>query len=225
MKNILITGANGNLGQACTQRFRAAGYQIIAIVSPGKKHTQPPEIFTYEADLTNEQTITDIINSIYQQHRTIDAALLLAGGYTWGPLSETSISTIKKMLSVNFETTFPCAQKVFEKMSSQPGGGRIVMIGARPSLVANEAKKNVAYALSKSLIFKLAEILNAAGKEKNIVTSVIVPSIIDTPVNRKDMPDADFSKWVTPEQIADTIHFIVSQSALREPIIKLYGGA
>jgi len=85
----------------------------------------------------------------------------------------------------------------------------------------------VAYGLSKSLIFRLAELMNDEARGKNVVTAVIVPSIIDTLQNRKSMPDADFSKWITPEAIAELVHYHASEkaSALRETVLKIYGGS
>jgi NAD(P)-dependent dehydrogenase (short-subunit alcohol dehydrogenase family) len=112
-------------------------------------------------------------------------------------------------------------------MIRQPTGGRIVLVGARPALQPRDGASNVAYGLSKSLVLRLAEILNAEGADHNVVTSVIIPSTIDTPDNRAAMPKADFTKWVRPEDIAATIAFILSQPAqmLREPVFKVYGDA
>jgi hypothetical protein len=85
----------------------------------------------------------------------------------------------------------------------------------------------IGYGLSKSLVFRLAELFNAEAKDLDVVTSVVVPSTIDTPQNRNSMPKADFKKWVTPAAIADIIYFHASGqgSVLREPVIKVYGGA
>ena len=81
--------------------------------------------------------------------------------------------------------------------------------------------------LSKALLFNLANVLNAAAKGKNVTVSVVVPSTIDTEPNRQSMPDADWSKWVQPEQIADTLEFICSDKglSLREPVYKVYNDA
>ena len=85
----------------------------------------------------------------------------------------------------------------------------------------------VAYGLAKSLIFRLAELMNAEAKGSNVVTSVVVPSTIDTPQNRSAMPDASFDTWVKPEAIAELIHFHCTDAAatLREPVIKVYNNA
>ena len=75
------------------------------------------------------------------------------------------------------------------------------------------------------MLFKLAELLNAAGNTANIVTTVIVPGTIDTPANREAMPKADFSKWVAPEEIARTVAFYCRDEnrSLREPVLKFFG--
>jgi len=85
----------------------------------------------------------------------------------------------------------------------------------------------IAYGLSKSLIFRLAELMNGEAKGNNVITSVIAPSTIDTPQNRKAMPDADPAKWVRAEDIAVIIHFYCTEEALalREPILKVYNNA
>ena len=107
------------------------------------------------------------------------------------------------------------------------GGIKIVFVGARPALKAEQGREMIAYALSKSLLFKLAEFLNEEAKGKNLVVSVIIPSTIDTPANRQSMPGADPKNWVRAEQIADALEFICSDKGLplRETILKLYNNA
>jgi NAD(P)-dependent dehydrogenase (short-subunit alcohol dehydrogenase family) len=107
---------------------------------------------------------------------------------------------------------------------SRPAGGRFILVGARPGLVSKAGKDFFAYSVSKSMVFKLAEMINAEGEGKNVSATVIVPSVIDTDANRKSMPDADFSDWVSPEQIAGAIAFYLSDesSAIREAVVKVY---
>jgi NAD(P)-dependent dehydrogenase (short-subunit alcohol dehydrogenase family) len=107
------------------------------------------------------------------------------------------------------------------------GYGRIFMIGSRPGLDMKSSKGMIAYGLSKSLIFRLAELMNDEAKGKNVVSSVIVPSTIDTPQNRKAMPESDPAKWVKAEEIAEIISFYCSEKGaiLREPVIKVYGNS
>lgn len=226
-KNIVITGASGNLGKASIERFVAEGYQVVATVTPGKGlgFDVGDEVRTYEADLTNEQHVDKVMQRIISDHKQINAALLLVGGFAMGGLKETNEASIKKMFALNFETAYNVARPLFIHMQEQNIAGRIVLVGARPALAASDGKKMMAYALSKSLLFKLAEFLNAEGVSNDIVTSVIVPSTIDTPANRQSMPKADFTKWVKPELIAETMAFITSSgaAALREPVYKIYG--
>lgn len=227
-KNVLITGASGNLGKATVQRFVADGYQVIAILLPGDKlrYDTGGEVKIYEADLSNEKEVYDTVAKIINEHKIIDAALLLAGGYVYGGISETDENVLRKMFALNFATAFYVVRPVFQQMMNQPNGGRLVFVGAKPTLNPEEGKNSLAYALSKSLLFRLADYLNAEGSSKNVCASVVAPSIIDTAVNRKDMPDADFSKWVKPEQIADAMAFLCSDkgSPLRETVLKIYGG-
>jgi len=102
--------------------------------------------------------------------------------------------------------------------------GKIVFVGARPAIQASAGKNLIAYGLSKSLLFKLAEYLNAEAKGKNVTVSVVVPSTIDTEPNRKSMPDAHFEKWVKPEALAEVLEFMISDkgSVLREIVLKVY---
>ncbi|MEQ9414648.1 MAG: SDR family NAD(P)-dependent oxidoreductase, partial [Cyclobacteriaceae bacterium] len=213
--------------QACVTSFQKKAYHVIAILSPGKKlpYATPSAVSVYNADLINESNTQDVLTQVIDDHQTIDTALFLVGGFAMGTIDNTNGESIKKMISLNFETAYYSARVIFGHMAGQKNGGRIVFVGARPSLDAKAGKGVLAYALSKTLIFKLAELLNEEGKDKNVISSVFVPSIIDTPDNRKAMPNANTDQWVTPEEIAEIIEFATSEkgSVLREPIIKVYG--
>ena len=101
------------------------------------------------------------------------------------------------------------------------------MVGSKQGLSSKNGKGAVAYGLAKSLLFRLAELMNAEAKGKNVVVSVVVPSTIDTPPNREGMPDAQFENWVKAESIADVIYWYCTSeaSAIREPVIKVYNNA
>jgi NAD(P)-dependent dehydrogenase (short-subunit alcohol dehydrogenase family) len=228
-KNVMITGASGNLGRAAVEKFIIEGYKVVATVSPGKGlgFEVAGNVETVEADLTNEKNVGEVVRKIIDKHGSIDVVLLLVGGFAAGGVKETDGASLKKMYAVNFETAYYTARPVFLQMLKQTTGGRIILVGARPALKAQDGKKFLAYALSKSLLFKLAEFLNVEGASKNVTTSVIVPSTIDTPVNRQSMPSANFSDWVKPEEIAEIMAFITSAngSALRDSVFKIYGNA
>ncbi len=225
--NILITGAGGSLGRACVQQFLDKGHHVIAILSPGKiLDVKTESSSTYNANLTDEEDTHKTIRQVISDHGQIDIALLLVGGFAMGTIKETNSAQVKKMIDLNFSTTFHVAQKIFEQMSKQKSG-RLVFVGAKPSLEPKAGKGLIAYSLSKTLIFKFAELLNEEGKDNNVVATVIVPSVIDTEANRNAMPKVDPDNWVKPEQIAEIIEFATSEkgSKLREPILKIYGNA
>lgn len=227
-RNVVITGGSGGLGKTVVQQFVSEGYQVIATVSPGKTlGFDIAGVQIYEADLTDEKNVNAVIEEIIKKHGAIDAAVLLVGGFAMGGIKEADGEALRNMYSLNFETAYYVARPLFLQMLNQPNGGRIVLVGSRPALVASQGKGTLAYSLSKSLLFKLAEYLNAEGSAKNVVTAVVAPSTIDTPVNRKSMPNADFTTWVKPEEIAEIMTFISSAKAsvLRDPVFKVYGKA
>jgi NAD(P)-dependent dehydrogenase (short-subunit alcohol dehydrogenase family) len=226
MKNVLITGAAGNLGQAVVEKFISEGYQVLATLDPGARRKLKDGVKTYAADLTNESQVNEVIAKAISENKMIDAALLLVGGYAGGNIDATDGTALRKMMSLNFETAYFVARPVFQQMVKQ-GGGRIVLVASKTALVNEAGKNNVGYSLSKFLLTKLAELLNAEGASKNVVCSVVAPSVIDTPANRESMPDSDFSKWVRPEAIAEAMFFLCSKngSVLRDPVFKVYGGS
>jgi len=229
MKTAIVTGASGNLGQAVVRKFLSQGYHVVGTIVPNDPVTLDISDKNFEAivvDLMNEDASQKFIESILEKNNSIDAAVLTVGGFAMGKIAETKTADISKQYKLNFETAYNVARPVFTQMLKQ-NNGRIFIIGSKPGLSHTNAKGMVAYSLAKSLIFRLAELMNDEAKGLNVVTSVIVPSTIDTPQNRKSMPDADFNKWVKPEAIADIIYFHCTNEAtvIRESIVKVYGNS
>ena len=229
MNIAIVTGAGGNLGQAVCQKFLSEGYYVAGTINAKEKVDAKNKVDNYETvaiDLTDEDATAQFIQSVASNKGRIDAAVLTVGGFAMGKVENTSTKDILNQVKLNFETAYNTARPVFLQMMKQ-GKGKIFLIGSRPGLDMHNSKGMIAYGLSKSLIFRLAELLNDEAKGKNVVTHVIAPSTIDTPQNRKSMPDADPSKWVTPEAIAAIIHFYCSEDGdvIREPIIKTYNNA
>jgi len=227
IKTVVITGAGGNLGKVVVEKFLKAGFRVIATVSPGKElqGNFQGDLRVYTVDLINENAVDSFTTFILSEYGSIDAALLLAGGFTPGDLEKTSGESLQKMYSVNFETAFYIARNLHRHMMEQPTGGRIVLIGSKPSLIPKDARHAVAYSLAKSLLFRFAELLNAEGQQKGVITAVVVPGTIDTPANREAMPHANFSTWVSAEDIAFAIHYLCTEkgASLNDPILKMYG--
>lgn len=229
-KTIIITGASGNMGQAVVKKFLAEKYHVVGTIVPNDSvpfDINDEQLEKVIVDLMSESDSQKFIQSIIEKNKSIDAAVLTVGGFAMNKIADTSTADIQKQYKLNFETAYNVARPVFVQMMKQ-GYGRIFLVGSRPGLdVSRHGKGMVAYSLAKSLIFRLAELMNAEAKDKNVVTSVIVPSTIDTAQNRKSMPDADFDSWVKTEDIANTIHYYCTSeaAALREPVIKLYNKA
>ncbi len=229
MKTVIVTGASGNMGQAVVKKFLAEGFHVVGTLIPNdpvKIEIDHKNFETVTADLMNEEAAAGMVRSIVAAQGSIDVAVLTVGGFAMGTIADTRTADINKQIRLNFETAYNVARPVFAQMMQQ-GSGRIFLIGSRPGSAMGHSKGMVAYGLAKSLIFRLAELMNGEAKGTQVVTSVLVPSTIDTPQNRASMPDADFSKWVQPEAIAGVIYFYCSPDAavLREPVIKVYNNA
>jgi NAD(P)-dependent dehydrogenase (short-subunit alcohol dehydrogenase family) len=229
VRNIIITGANGNLGLAVTKKFLDKGYQVIAtIIHENAKMNlgTHKNLQTEIVNLTSEEETNSFVQRVVDKYKKIDAAIMLVGGFAVGNLASTTSKDIRDQISLNFETAYHVTRPLFQNMI-QNNYGRLVYIGARPALNPDAGKSLLAYGLGKSLIFKLSAFLNEEARGKNVTASVIVPSTIDTPANRKSMPDADPDAWVKPEQLADVLDFVISESgsALRETVLKVYNNA
>ena len=226
-KTILITGAAGNMGGAVLKKFLENDFQIAALVSDKRTNnleaTENLKIFPL--DLLNEDKVQKAIRQVVEFFGNIDMAVLTAGGFAMGGLADTGEEELNKMYRLNFLTAYHLARQVFLQMKQQENGGQVIFTGSRPALHPGSAGNMLSYALSKSLVFRLAEIINEDGKGYGITASVIVPGIIDTPQNREAMPDADFTAWVRASEIADNIFHLSTPAGkqLRESIIKVYG--
>lgn len=228
-KLVIITGANGNLGVATVKKFLGEGYAVVAVdgKSTHLAFAEENPLFEFHSvDLSNEGKTTRFVEGIIAKHGSISAALLLVGGFAMGNIEDTSGEDIHHMFSLNFETAYYVTRPVLKHMKEN-GYGRIVFIGTRPAMEPAQGKNMIAYSLTKSLVFKLSDIINAETKRTNVVASVVVPSTIDTAINRQSMPDADFDSWVKPEQLADVMEFICSEKGqpIREAVYKVYNNA
>lgn len=228
---VVITGAAGNLGAAVTQVFRKAAANLVLIDrSPDRLQRMYPELadsvdhfLAHSVDLTDEASVTAAINETLQRFGRIDALINTAGGYKAGtPLHETPLSDWDFMLNLNARSVLISCRAVAKQMLQQ-GSGRIVNVASRSAL-HGEALAG-AYCASKSVVVRLTETLAAELKDAGINVNCVLPSLIDTPPNRQAMPDADYSRWVAPEAIADVIFFLASAQsrAINGAAIPVYG--
>ncbi|TXH20358.1 MAG: SDR family NAD(P)-dependent oxidoreductase [Chitinophagaceae bacterium] len=203
-KTVVVTGASGNLGNAIVTHYLKLEYKVLGLVHHSKKMQSNDLYYEYEVNLLNADEVNSCINKIIQEHQSIDIAVLTAGGFTMGNLSNSTYNDIDKQIQLNFVTAYNVIHPILMQMKVQ-NSGEIFFIGSLAGMDAVNGKNVTAYSLSKSLLFQLAGLINVEYAEQSIHAHVIVPSIIDTTQNRADMPNADFSKWEKPEQIAAII--------------------
>ena len=226
-KTILITGATGNLGAAVLKKFLENDFQIAALISDKRRNNldTTAKLKSFPIDLLDENQVQQAVRQIIEVFGSIDMAVLTAGGFAMGSLADTGEEELNKMYRLNFLTAYHVARHVFLQMKDQENGGQIILTGSRPAIHPGSSRGMLSYALSKSLVFRLAEVINEDGKVCKITASVIIPGIIDTLQNRGAMPEADFRNWVSASEIADNIYHLSTPAGqqLRESIIKVYG--
>jgi NAD(P)-dependent dehydrogenase (short-subunit alcohol dehydrogenase family) len=164
-----------------------------------------------ETDLLNAQSVQAAVDKAVQRFNRIDVLCNIAGGFRMGsPVHETSDKDWDFMLNVNARTVLNMSRAVVPAML-KGGGGKIVNIGAFAA--QKGAAQMGAYIASKSAVIRLTETMAAELRERNINVNCLLPTIIDTPENRKAMPDADPKRWVAPEDLAQVIVFLASDAA------------
>lgn len=213
-KTVIITGAAGNLGKPTVEIFLKNNWNVEAIVNKNSAvNFDKNELLNVTSlDLTDESSIKTFVTNMNSRCQKIDALICLVGGYTHGSFVETDKSVLEKMMNLNFYSAFNLARLTFEQMKQQ-NNGRIIFIGSSPATNSNEAVHSVGYALSKSLLYKLAETMNCETEGKKVKSFIVVPGTIDTMQNRAAMPDADFSKWMKAEKIAEKLFQICSNDS------------
>lgn len=222
-RNIVITGAAGTLGAAAVEKFKREGYYVIALVRPEANEQSEEADVTYDVDVTDEQSVADFVKEYEEQFGDLEAIAFIVGGYTTGKIEATTQQDLSRMIQLNFFSAFTLA-KAFLPLLKKQQRGTFLFVGARPALEPAEAKSAVAYSLSKQLVCAFSEIIAQEVKGTAIRTHVFVPSILDSPSNQASMPEADFTKWVTPADIAEAMHYAVNTPELGNMTFKLYGG-
>ena len=211
-KVVLITGAAGNLGRAVVTAFANQGATLVfADYSRDGLQAIPEEGHALHVDLTSEESVSNMVGQAIEACGRIDVLANIAGGFTMGPmLHETPGKDWEFMMNLNARSVFYVSKAVIPHMLEQ-GSGSIVSVSAR---AAREGKGRMGpYCASKAAVITLTESMAAEHKYNNINVNCILPGTIDTPQNRDDMPDADFSKWVPPSALADVVTFLASDAA------------
>ncbi|WP_373077415.1 SDR family NAD(P)-dependent oxidoreductase [Zhongshania sp.] len=207
-KVIVVTGALGTLGRAVSAAAAATGATVVAVDCVGGEPAAGV-LSSPALDLSDAKATEQAFAAIAAKHGRIDALVNIAGGFCWETLADGAIDSWDRMYQLNVRTAVNASKAALAHI---PGaGGRIVNISAAGAVKA--AAGMGAYAASKSGVARLTEALAEELKVKNITVNAVMPSVIDTAPNRADMPDADFSAWVSPQALADVILFLLSKQA------------
>jgi NAD(P)-dependent dehydrogenase (short-subunit alcohol dehydrogenase family) len=227
----IVTGAGGNLGNAVAHAFHTAGAKLVLVERDEERPREsfpeskeaPDRTLTADADLSDPESVRRMVDAAVARFGQIDIVANTVGGYRAGtPVHETPLDTWDFMLNLNARTAFVLSQAVIPHMLERKYG-KIVHVSARAALEGTA--KHSAYSASKSAVIRLTESLGAELRHQGINVNCVLPGTIDTPQNRQEMPNADHSRWVPPEAIADVILFLVSDAAraINGAAIPVYG--
>ncbi|HEX4179574.1 MAG TPA: SDR family NAD(P)-dependent oxidoreductase [Caulobacteraceae bacterium] len=213
-KVVVVTGAFGALGRTVASEAAWSGAKVAALDFAAAPPAGLAEALGTGAlllggvDLAKPDEAAKAVAAVMDQFGRIDALINIAGGFVWQTMEGGDTATWERLHAMNVVTTLnACRAALPHLLASQ---GRIVNIGANAALKADAGMG--AYAASKSGVHRLTEALAAEFKGK-VAVNAVLPSIIDTPANRADMPDADASKWVTPQDLTAVILFLASDAA------------
>lgn len=212
-KVIAITGGFGSLGSAAGRAFQAAGAQVALIdhaAAPVANDEWRDTLLAGGFDLTDPEQAIGCMKVVEKRFGRLDVLVNIAGGFAWETVEDGSDATWDRMFAINLKTALN-ATKAALPMIATHTGGRIVNVTAGAASRAGIGMG--AYAGAKAGVARLTEALAEELKDRGITVNAVSPSIIDTPQNRSDMPDADFSRWVQPTAIADLILFLASDAA------------
>ncbi|HEX9179825.1 MAG TPA: SDR family NAD(P)-dependent oxidoreductase [Burkholderiales bacterium] len=227
----VVTGAAGNLGAACARELRAEGAQLVLVDHSTDRLAGlfpdwgSPHVLLNGVNLADAHAASAAARAVLERFGRVDALVHTVGGFAGGkPVWETDDAEWDRMLTVNLRTTVNAVRAFVPAMVAR-GRGRVVAVGARPGVqgMANYA----AYSASKAALLRMVETLAAELKESGVTANSVLPGILDTPQNRAAMPDADFSRWVAPEQVARAVAFLVADTGrdISGAAIPVYGRA
>lgn len=226
-KQVLLTGGTGGLGIGVTPVVLSQGARVTIPYRSEKDTERLKDILSpadfnrinfVSTDLTEEAAVAKLINQMEQ----VDVLIHLVGGFSMGKTHEYSFEDWKQDFNLNLHTTFLVCKHSLKKMLSS-GYGRIVTVGSRGAV--QPAGQLASYGASKAGVVALTKAIADETKNTNITANCILPSIIDTPANRKAMGEENAHQWVKPESLAQVICFLASEAAqdVRGAAIPVYG--
>ncbi len=215
-KVFAVTGGFGNLGVAVGVAATAAGAQVALIgrgAAPDVSQlpaTLAGALRLGNVDVASAEAARQALAAVVQRFGGLDVLVNTAGAFRWQTLADGDPDDWDTLYRVNLRTAVVASKSALPHLR-QRGGGRIINVGA--AAAARGGAGMGAYTAAKAGVARLTESLAAEVKDQGINVNAVLPSIIDTPANRADMPKADFSRWVTPEALAEVILFLASDAA------------
>jgi 3-oxoacyl-[acyl-carrier protein] reductase len=209
-KVIVVTGASGALGKVVAETALARGAKVAGVDhAPSQIPATANRVELGGVDLSDGAQAKAAIDAVAAHFGRLDALVNIAGGFAFEAVAEGDPRTWQHMYALNVLTALNASRAAIPHLAAS-GAARIVNVGAMGALQAGAGMG--AYAASKAGVHRLTEALAAEWKGK-ITVNAVLPSTIDTPANRASMPKADFAKWVTPQELAEVMLFLVSDAA------------
>lgn len=208
----LITGAYGALGRSVTACFNARGAQVAAVdvpASPPAEIAESVKLALGGRDLTKPDVASQCVADVVAALGGVDVVINIAGGFGWEKVQDGTLDTWRAMFELNTATAANMCKAAIPALLKS-NRARIINVGAGAALLARTGMG--AYAASKSGVHNLTQAL-ADELKGSVTVNAVLPSIIDTPQNRKDMPNENFGTWVRPQEIADVMWFLASLEA------------
>jgi NAD(P)-dependent dehydrogenase (short-subunit alcohol dehydrogenase family) len=206
----LITGGTGGLGAAVTRGFLDAGWRVVVPVydAAERDRVDPHERLVLEpADLSEPGSAAETAAiAAGEPDAALRAVVNLVGGFAMGErVHETPVEEFEAQLRLNLRPTYLVCQAAIPHLL-EAGGGGIVCVSSRAAL--RPFSGAAGYIVGKAAVLAFVDALAAEYRDDGIRVNAILPSVIDTPANRRSMPDADYDRWVRPEQIAEVVRFL-----------------
>ena len=206
--HVVVTGAAGSLGRAVVSLLSSDGHSVTGIDLVENIDVPGLAIAKGAVDLGDADAVSVAVSEVVQASGRIDGLVNVAGGFAWETIADGSPDTWDRLYSMNVRSALNACRAALPHLASPAS---VVNIGAGAAAKATLGMG--AYAASKAGVARLTEALAEELKDKDVRVNAVLPSIIDTAANRADMPDADFSAWVTGEEVAHAIRFLLSPQA------------